>query len=131
MTGEREAGALADGLDRLLERLAGEGGQLAALLTDEVMVVVGGVDALVARGVAADVHPLDQPQPLEALEGAVDAGTTDRVDATVDLQRRQRAVGAGQQLDDLPSRATAAVSRFVKLRRCVCSPVQVREAIRE
>ena len=40
-----------------------------ALLADDVMVVMAPwVDPLVASGVAADVNPLDQPEPLELIE---------------------------------------------------------------
>lgn len=96
MAGEREAGASSDGLNGCLQLIAGEGGELAALLANEVMVVGSRVHALIAGGVAADVDPLDQLQLLELVQSAVDAGAADRVDATVDLQRGERALRFGQ-----------------------------------
>ena len=54
-------------------RWVGEGGEQAALLADQVVVMAAGVEALVAGRVAADVDALDQPQLLELLERAVDA----------------------------------------------------------
>jgi hypothetical protein len=96
-----------------------------------VVVVRGRIHALVAGRVASDLNPLDQLQPLQLIEGAVDAGAANRIDSTIDLQRGQRAVGVGQQLGDLAAGVAAAISSPVELFGCVGGPVQVPEAIRE
>ena len=131
MAGDRETRAPAGRLDRRLEALAGEGREPVAALADEVVMVRGGIHALVAGRVATDLDPLDQLQLLQLVEGAVDAGPPDRLDATVDLQRGQRALGAAEQLDHLAAGVAAAVSGFVEPFRCVGGPIQAREAIRE
>jgi len=131
VTGDRKARAPAGCLDRRLQALTGERGEPIALLADEVVVVGGRIHALVAGRVAPDLDSLDQLQLLELVEGAVDAGTADRLDAAVDLQRGQRAFGAAEQLDDLAAGVAAAVSGLVEPCGCVGGPVQVGEAIRE
>ena len=96
-----------------------------------MVVVRVGIHSLVAGGAAPDVYSLDQLQPLQLVQGAIDAGTADRGDVGVDLECGQRALGAAEQVDDLPARVAAAVSRFVESVGCVGGPVQAGEAIRE
>lgn len=63
----------ADRLDSPLERGVGEGRVTTAQFADQMMVVVLGVDSLVARSVTADLHAMDEVKLVELLEGAVDA----------------------------------------------------------
>jgi len=94
--GDLEIGLLADGFDRPLQRAIGEGGELAALLADQVVMVLLGVDPLITGSVAADLDPLHEVEPVQLIQGAVDACPADRVKPPVDLQRRHRAGLAGK-----------------------------------
>ena len=99
--------------ERLLERFVRERLDPAAVVADEVMVVVCiGVRGLEPGDPVADVDALHEPQLGERLERPVhacDAGrSTGRVDAVVDLLRRPAAVLRGEVLDDGASRAAAA-----------------------
>jgi len=58
--GDLELGCAADSLDRPLERGIGEGGEATALLADKVVVVLLGIDSLVAGGVPADLDALHE-----------------------------------------------------------------------
>lgn len=130
MGGHLELCRLADRLDRPLQRTVGEGGEPAALLADQMVMVQLGVDPLIAGRVAADLDPLYELQPLELIERPVDARPTDRVKPPVDLQRRNRTALTGKQLDHLAPRRAAAVSGLVKaLNRCL-GPAHGRERIR-
>src|SRR6185437_12842051 len=81
---------------------------------DRVVVMVAGrVDALEAGGAAADLDPLDQPQPLELLERPVDAGAADPGLPTphllLEVERGHRAVVAGERLDHRGPGAAALI----------------------
>ena len=130
MGGHLELGRAADRLDRLLQRAIGEGGEAAALLADQVVVVLLGVDPLIAGRIAADLDPLHEMQPVELIQGPVDARPADRVEPAVDLQRRQRAGLAGEQLDHLTPRRAAAVSGLVEALNCCLGPAHGRNRIR-
>ena len=97
MAGELEAGAAAERLERLLERLVVESLDAAALVADEVVVVLDArLHGLEAGKAVSDVDPLEQPEVGELVEAAVDArdpdGTPLVAEAVVDLLRRQAAV---------------------------------------
>lgn len=130
MGGHFELGRAADRLDRLLQRAIGEGGEAAALLADQVMVVQLGIDPLIAGRVAADLDPLHEVQPVELIEGPVDAGPADRVQPTVDLQCRHRTRLAGKQLDHLTPRRAAAITGLIEALNCCLGPTHGRERIR-
>ena len=97
------AALLLDGLDRVLEAGVGERLDLAALATDEVMVVVGMPGGLVANDTVADVDTLDECQFRERVEHPVDAGQADAMtfsaQGVVDLLRAAAAGLRGQVLD--------------------------------
>src|SRR4051794_3818444 len=102
MTREREVRALAECHDRLLEPLVLEGDHATAVLADDVVVMfAAGIDALISRGLAAQVDLLDQAEALELLERAVDGRPSHAPQAPVDLESRQRARLPAEQLDDL------------------------------
>ena len=91
-------------VDRALERLVGEGLDLAAVVAHEVVVVLAAlVPRLVAGAAGAGVDALDQPVVDEQVEHPVDAGDADRPaggpEAVMQLLRGQAALLAGKQLD--------------------------------
>src|SRR4051794_34632326 len=118
MAGHGEVGPVSEVHDRLLQPVVLEGDHPAALLADDVMVVVSArVDSFVPRGVAADVYALDQPQLLQLLEGPVHGGSADVVQPPVDLERRQGTTLPPEQLDHLTSAAPAPEARFGQRRQ--------------
>ena len=100
--------------ERALEPVVGERLDPAAVVADEVVMVVVTVAArrLEARDAVADVDPLDEPQGGERLERPVDArdadGAAGGADAVVDLLRREAAPLLVEELDDRPAGAPAA-----------------------
>jgi zinc transport system substrate-binding protein len=114
--GDVEAEAACDVLERQFERVVGKRFDLAAVVADEVVVVIAsGVSGLVAGDAVADVDPLDEAEVGEAVEHAVDARDPDApalgADPVMDLLRRAAAGLAAEVLDDAPPGAAAAVSR--------------------
>ncbi len=130
MGGDIEVGLAADRLDCPLERGVGERRMPAALLTDKMMVVLLGIDSLIAGGVAADLDAMHEMKPLKLLEGAVDARPPDRVEPPVDLQRRHRAGLYRKQLDHFPTCRSTAVSGLVEAPNRCLGPIHGRERIR-
>lgn len=130
MGGHFELGRTTDRLDRLLQRAVGKGREPAALVADQVMMVQLGIDPLVAGRIAADLDSLHEVQPVELIQGPVDAGPADRVQLPVDLQRRKRAGLAGKQLDHLAPRRATPVSGLVEALNCCLGPIHGRERIR-
>lgn len=63
----------ADRLDRLLERAVGERRQQAALLANQMVVVLIGVDPLIAGRIATDLDSVHDVELLELVEGPVDS----------------------------------------------------------
>ena len=107
MPGDVEAEAACDVLERPLERVVGERLDLAAVVADEVVVMIAsGVRGLVAGDAVADVDPLDEAEVGEAVEHAVDARDPDApslgADPVMDLLRRAAAGLAAEVLDDAP-----------------------------
>jgi len=95
-----------------------------------VVVMLVGVDPLIAGRVAADLDAMHEVELLELVQGAVDARPADRVEPSVDPQRRHRAGLGGEQLDHLsPCRSTAVSSLIEALDRCL-GPVHARDRIR-
>ena len=97
MTDHRVAGSPFDLVQRALELVVGERLHFAAVVADEVMVVLAArVDRLEARGAGADVDPLHVAVPRQLLECAVDARgadtTTLGAQCVEELLRRQAAV---------------------------------------
>ena len=120
MAGDGVAGPAFDLSEGALELVVGEGLDLAAVVADEVVVVLAaGVDRLKARGAGTDVDALDEAILAQLLEDAVDAGYPDaaafRAQLVEDLLRGEATVLASQQLDD--GTAGAAVSMPLRLQR--------------
>jgi len=107
----RTCDALQSGLEpRVLERL-----DLAALVADEMVVVLASrVGALEARDTVAEIDPLHEPRVDEPFDGAVHAGDPHPAafgaHAVVDLLHRQAAVLPAHEVDDDPPRSTAAAA---------------------
>mgnify|MGYP002682102276 CR=1 FL=1 len=100
VAGDLEAGP-AHFVDRLLQAFVGERLDLAALVADDVVVVLaGGVDLLVAEGIAAEVDPVDQPQLLQLLDRPVDRRPAYLRQPLVDLEGGQRAAQFAEHVDD-------------------------------
>ena len=109
--------------------------ELAALVAEQVVVVVhaGGVGGLVAGDPVADVDAVDQVVGMEELEDPVDAGPANGSIATAavaqgvfNLKRAERAVLAGQEVDQPVSGGAAMVSRSLKHGTGMLGPVRVR-----
>ena len=120
MAGDRIASSAFDLPEGALELVVRECLDLAAVVADEVVVMLAaGVDRLEARCAGADVDALDEAVLAQLLEDAVDAGDPDaaafRAQLVEDLLRGQAAVLAPQQLDD--GAAGAAVSVPLRLQR--------------
>ena len=119
MTDHRVAGSPFDLVQGALEFVVGERLHLAAVVADEVMVVLATcVDRLKARGAGADVDPLHEAVPRQLLECAVDArgadATTPVAQLVEDLLRRQAAMLTSKQLDYRSPRTPVAMSARVQ-----------------
>src|SRR5262249_12844348 len=121
--GHGVAGAALDLVDDRLELVVLERLDLAAVVADEVVVVLAGREGgLVTRPAGADVDPLHEPAFGELLEHAVDGGDADPATAAgaqpvEDLLRGQAAVLPTEQLDDGAARAAAAALRLERGKR--------------
>ena len=120
MAGDRVTGSPFDLPQGSLELVVGEGLNLAAVVADEVVVMLAaGVHRLEARGAGADVDALDESVLAQLLENAVDAGNPDaaalRAQLVEDFLGGQAAVLSPEQLDDRS--AGTAVSVPLRLKR--------------
>jgi hypothetical protein len=102
-------------LERALQDLVRERLDLAAVVADEVVVVVVALAGwLEARDAVADVHPLDESELGERVERPVDAGHPHGAapgrDAVVDLLGGAAAVLRREEVDHGPSRSSASQS---------------------
>jgi len=118
MAGDGVAGSALDLVQGALELVVGEGFYLAAVVADEVVMMLSvRVDRLEASGAGADVDPLDEPVLAQVLEYAVDARDSDPAalgpQPIEDLLGGQAAILAPEQLDD--GAASAAVSVALRL----------------
>ena len=116
MAGNRVAGPALDLLEGALELVVGERLDLAAIVTDQVVMVLPAcVDRLEARGAGADVDALDEAVLAQLLEHAVDARDPDATplgpQLIEDLLRGQAAVLASKKLDDGAAGAAVSVAR--------------------
>jgi hypothetical protein len=114
-----------DAVDCTLEPRIAERLDLAAVATDEmVMVVAVGGRGLVARDPVAGVDTLHEPELGERLQRAVHRGDPDRptrlAQPIVDVLRAHAAVLPAEQLDDGLPRAAATITG--RLERVECFP---------
>ena len=121
MTCDRVTGSPFDLPKRSLELVVGEGLDLAAVVADEVVVMLAaGVHRLEARGAGADVDALDESVLAQTLEDAVDAGNPDaaalRAQLVEDLLGGQAAILSPEQLDDRSPRTAVSVPPRLKRR---------------
>jgi len=119
VTGDRITGSPFDLPIRSLELVVGEGLDLAAVVADEVVVMLAaGVHRLEARGAGADVDPLDESVLAQLLEDAVDAGNPDaaalRAQLVEDFLSGQAAILSPEQLDDRSPRTAVSVPLRLK-----------------
>jgi hypothetical protein len=117
--------------DRLFELGVFEGGDAAAPVADEVVVVVAaGVGWLVAGGAVADVETLDEAQLTEQLDGAIDAGNAGWLTAGAkrigNLSSGQAAVLLGEEVDHVGASGAAEVAGLDQAVGGIFSPVLVR-----
>ena len=115
MAGDRVAGLAFDLSQGPLELVVGERLDLAAVLADEMVVVLAvGVDRLEARDAGADVDPLHEAFACQLLEGPVDARDADGLvgvaEHVEDLLRGQAAVLEPEELNHGSARAAVAVA---------------------
>jgi hypothetical protein len=101
-------------MDRALQVGVGERLDTAAVVADEVMVVLAArVHRLEAGAVTAELDPLHETVARQLFEGAVDGSDSDaaasRPQLVEDLLRAEAAVLSSQQLDHSPARAAVAV----------------------
>ena len=123
------AGLLLDRLDRALERRVVERLDLAAVVADEVMVVlVPGAHRLVAGDAVAEVDALEQALLDEAVDGAVHAREPDRRAARgerlVDLLRAAAAVLLVEVLDHGRPRRAHPLARVLQPRVGLVRPAR-------
>ena len=130
-----KAEAALERVDRILERGVVEGHEQPAFTADEVVVMVVALldwRALVASNAIADVDARDQPQILQYLDAAIDAGDPDgpldgptlkrRSKPLVDLLHGDRASLAGKHLDQQVARSAASVAGSADQRSCAFRP---------
>jgi zinc transport system substrate-binding protein len=112
--GDGVAAPVRHSLDRRLERRVLERLHLAAVVADEVVVMVtAGVRGLEPRDTVAELDALDEAQGIQPVEGAVDARDPDAASACphalVDLESGQAALLLADELDDeTPCRSAPA-----------------------
>ena len=128
---DRIAEAAGDLVDRALQPYVTERLDLAAVPTDEVMVVVAvGPRRLEPRNPVPGLDSLDQPEICERLERAVDGGDPDRPPgppkAVEDLLRAHAAVLTPQEVHDGATGAPTAEARAVERFECMTGPAHVR-----
>lgn len=126
MSADRVLQAPAEPVDRILQRLVLEGGDLPAAVADDVMVVLAAWKRGLVTGGGADVEAVDEPHSREQIERPVDARDADQpaisAQAVEDLLRGQAAVLAGEKLDDRGSRPARAVTGQLELGERVIGP---------
>jgi hypothetical protein len=104
-----------DAHDRSLERGILERLNLAAVVADEVVVMLAaGIRTLEARHAVTEVDPLHEPELVEAVEGAVHArepnASSRATNAVVELLGGDAAVLSTEELDDRAARAAASAA---------------------
>jgi len=119
VAGDRVTGSPLDLPQGSLELVVGEGLDLAAVVADEVVVMLAaGVKGLEARRAGADVDALDEPVLAQLLEDAVDAGNSDaaalRSQLVEDFLGGQATVLSPEQLDDRSARSAVSVALRLK-----------------
>ncbi len=116
MRGELVSAPSRDAPERLLESAVLEWLHLAAVATDEVvmMMIPARVDALEARDPISQIDALHEAELAETLERSIDARDSDprslRAEAFVDLLGGEAAALAAKQLDDHAAGAAAAAA---------------------
>jgi hypothetical protein len=115
VAGDRVARSSFDSPKRAFELVVGEGFDLAAVVADEVVVVLAvAVDRFETRGAGSDVDALHEAVSGELLEGAVDACDADTsafaAELVEDLLRGEAAVLAAEKFDHRAARAAASVT---------------------
>lgn len=91
--------ALADGCDRFLQSLVGEGTHFAGVLIDDVVVMALGVGYLIPCDAVPSIQPVQQAELEQLIQNAIDR------------RRRPDARGAQMIGDFLSAEQTLALSR--------------------
>lgn len=124
---ERHSQLAGDTIEGVLQRGVGERLHLAAVVADEVVVVLTpGLRWLVAGDPVAELDPLHELECGERVENPVhtgDPGTSAfGVDAVVDLLRRLAALLASEMTDDAPPRSAAPKPGAAQAGECMLDP---------
>jgi hypothetical protein len=121
-----EADCFADPLERVLQSPVGERLDLAAALTDEMVVVVAARRHRLVAGRVRELEPLDELEARELVESTVDAGEADlavlRPQRLEDLVRGQTALLSSKERDHVLSCASCAPTRAGEAGQCMCLP---------
>ena len=124
---DREIEPLRQRRDRLLEAVVGELRDAAAVVADNVVVVLAaGVRGLVARGAVAHVEAVHEAEAVEHLERAVDARDADACvvgpQLVGDLLGGGAAVLPRERVDDARARGAGAEALALQRRVRVRAP---------
>ena len=126
---DREADVAGNPVERRLEALVAERVDAAAVVADDVVVVLPvRPPGLVPRHALAELHALHEPELDEQLERPVDARDPDAppvgAQAVVDLLRGQAARLGAKHRDDPVARAAAAEAGLAQRRAGVLAPLR-------
>ncbi len=127
MAADCEPASACDPLERSLESGVLERLDLSTVLAHEVVVMLSArAGGLEAGHAVAQVDPLDEPELIEALESAIDAGDADAgvlgAQPVVDLLCRHAASLAVEELDDDPAGVAAPSARGSEARKSISGP---------
>ena len=113
VVGDRDAESLGGLAYRRIQAGVGERVHIARLLVDEVMVMVIGVNDLIARDPVATVEAIDEPKRQKLMQDPVDRGRGPaRPQLGNDLLSVDQALTvARKQFDDRPTRRSRAMAR--------------------
>ena len=107
-----------DPAQRTLQAGVGEGLDLPAVVTDEVVMMILRLLRLVAGGARSELDPLYEAALGEQVEDAVDAGDSNppalRAEGVEDLLGAQAAFLSAEELDHRTPRTSAAKASFRK-----------------
>ena len=128
MAGDGVAGSALDLVQRTFEVLVGECLDAAAVVAEEVVVVLAARQhRLVASDAGAELDPLQEALLGQEVEDAVDArdpdGSAVAPELVEDLLRRQAAVLSSEQLDDRAPRDAVPVAAAAERSERALGPV--------
>ena len=116
-------------VDRSLKVRIIERHQPPARIADEMVVMLATrIDELVPRGTVAELKSVDQPALAEQLKDAVDTRPSDPLllaaQQIIEFKRGQRALLAGEQIDQRVTRATLLMPSLIEHHPRVLCPLR-------